>query len=204
MTDYGVDYVNKKILAIAKDLDIIAPGYEAKVYWNNNAKTNFLTQICICIDKQKCVKLPPITNLDDACADGIIKMARDALEAYERTQDTKNSDFYETLAKLTKANDYKYELTKENELIMSKKSAQEIEFEQFEAKKRAEADAEVAACKANIDKEIEEKRRELREEQRQADANDKAAEFWYFYSGLLNMGFTEEQAMQILLAVSKK
>lgn len=38
----------------------------------------------------------------------------------------------------------------------------------------------------------------------EAYANDKAAEFWYFYSGLLNNGFTEEQAMQILLAVSKK
>lgn len=43
MTDYGVDYVSKKILDIAKALDIIAPGYEAKVYWNNNAKTKFLT-----------------------------------------------------------------------------------------------------------------------------------------------------------------
>lgn len=203
MTDYDVRYTNNKILAIAKDLDIIAPGYEAKVYWNNNAKTNFSTQICIYIDKQKCIKLPPITNLNDACADGIIKMARDALEAYEGSMDTKNSSFYEALAKLTKANDYKYELTKENE-IMSKKSAQEIEFEQFEAQKRAEADAEVAAYKANIDEEIEDKRRELREEQRQADANDKAAEFWYFYSGLLNNGFTEEQAMQILLAVANK
>lgn len=204
MTSYGVDYVNKKILDIAKDLDIIAPGYEAKVYWNNNAKTNFSTQICIYIDKQKCIKLPPISNINEACADGIIKMARDALEAYEGSMDTKNSSFYEALAKLTKTSDYKYELTKENEIIMSKKSAQEIEFEQFEVQKRAEADAEVAEFKAGIDKEIENKRRELREEQRQADANDKAAEFWYFYSGLLNNGFSEEQAMQILLAVAKK
>jgi len=196
MTDYGIDYVNKKILAIAKDLDIIAPGYEAKVYWNNNAKTKFLTQICIYIDKQKCIKLPPITNLDDAYPDGIIRMARDAMEAYEGSMDKENSDFYEAFTKL-------YRLKKENE-NMTKKSSQEIEFEQFEAQKRAEADAEVAAYKANIDEEIEEKRRELREEQRQADANDKAAEFWYFYSGLLNNGFTEEQAMQILLAVSKK
>lgn len=202
MTDYGVDYVNKKILAIAKDLDIIAPGYEAKVYWNNNAKTKFLTQICIYIDKQKCIKLPLI-DTNNVCCDEIIRMARDFLEAYEGSLNSKSEDFTNFI-NICLANKYKYELTKENEIIMSKKSAQEIEFEQFEAQKRAEADAEVAAYKANIDEEIEDKRRELREEQRQADANDKAAEFWYFYSGLLNNGFSEEQAMQILLAVSKK
>lgn len=204
ITDCGVNYINKEILDIAKALNIIAPGYEAKVYWNKNGHTGYLTEICIYISKRKCIKLPLIDANNVLSCDEVIRMARDTLEAYEGSMDPKNSDFYEALAKLTKANDYKYELTKENEIIMSKKSAQEIEFEQFEAQKRAEADAEVAEFKAGIDKEIEDKRRELREEQRQSDANDKAAEFWYFYSGLLNNGFTEEQAMQILLAVSKK
>lgn len=201
ITDYGVRYVNNKILAIAKDLDIIAPGYEAKVYWNKNGNTGYWIEICIYIDKRKCIKLPLI-DPNNVIYDEVIRMARDALEAYEGSLNSKSEDFTNFM-NIVLANKYKYEQTKEND-IMIKKSTQEIEFEQFEAQKRADADSEIAEFKAGIDKEIEEKRIELREEQRKADANDKAAEFWYFYSGLLGNGFTEEQAMQILLAVAKK
>ena len=89
---------------------------------------------------------------------------------------------------------------KENKTMpIINKSEQELEFDRFEDEARTNLERWYAEEKADVEKEIEKKRLELREEQNKAEQEVIAKRYWYFFSGLKSAGFTEDQAMQIML-----
>lgn len=155
--------------------NLIQNGYEVKVYANQDVRT-FNIIYSIYFAPRTCIKV--CTN------------------CYKIPS---NNEFL-NLFYLAVDNYIKKNTTNIKEEENMKKSQQEIEFEQFEAQKRADADAEIAKYKSDIEKDIEEERCRLLEEQRRVEAEKDAAGYWYFYTGLINSGFNEEQAMQILLA----
>ena len=95
---------------------------------------------------------------------------------------------------------YFYEIVNniEEETTMHK-TQNEIEFENFANERRAQADASVQAYKDKVENEIEAKRQECQEADRKERAYLAAAQYRYFFDGLLAAGFDENQAMAILL-----
>lgn len=79
------------------------------------------------------------------------------------------------------------------------KTQNEIEFENFANERRAQADASVQAYKDKVENEIETKRQECLEADKKERAYQAAAQYRYFFDGLLAAGFDENQAMAILL-----
>lgn len=87
----------------------------------------------------------------------------------------------------------------EEEPIMTKKSKQEIEYEQFATNKEAELKVRTQEIQHEIDSQIEQKRLECQEDMKRQQQYEIAANYWYFYQGLMEAGFNEDQAMKILL-----
>lgn len=79
------------------------------------------------------------------------------------------------------------------------KTQNEIEFENFANERRAQADASVQAYKVKVENEIETKRQECLEADKKERAYQAAAQYRYFFDGLIAAGFDKDQAMAILL-----
>jgi hypothetical protein len=79
------------------------------------------------------------------------------------------------------------------------KTQNEIEFENFANERRAQADASVQAYKVKVENEIETKRQECLEADKKDQAYQAAAQYRYFFDGLIAAGFDKDQAMAILL-----
>ena len=79
------------------------------------------------------------------------------------------------------------------------KSQNEIEFENFANERRVQADASVQAYKVKVENEIETKRQECLEADKKERAYQAAAQYRYFFDGLIAPGFDENPAMAILL-----
>lgn len=79
------------------------------------------------------------------------------------------------------------------------KTQNEIEFENFANERRAQADASVQAYKDKVENEIETKRQECLEADKKERAYQAAAQYRYFFDGLIAAGFDKDQAMAILL-----
>ena len=171
------NYVMTEIKSKLKAENLNQDGYEVKVYVNQNVNTSdivysiyFAPRTCIKV----CIDYSKVPSLSDT---EFLKL------------------FYLEVGNYTKEN-----TTNIKEEENMKKSQQEIDFEQFETQRRADVDAKIAKYKTEMEKDIEEERCRLLEEQRKAEAEKDAAGYWYFYTGLINAGFNEDQAMQILLA----
>lgn len=174
--DYQTEELSNLIIAEAYKYKLVEPGYEPKVYFNTVKNTEDYIKIAIYIGKRKNISLAPINRCIESIGTIMAKVKSD-FEVFSHQNNITE---------------------KENEEMS--KSIQEIEFEKFEAIKKAEAAAENEKYNADIAKEIEEKRQEYLEDQKKANARDDANSYWYFYSGLIEAGFNENQAMQILLA----
>lgn len=79
------------------------------------------------------------------------------------------------------------------------KTQNEIEFENFANERRAQADASVQAYKDKVENEIETKRQKCLEADKKERAYQAAAQYRYFFDGLIAAGFDKDQAMAILL-----
>lgn len=105
-----------------------------------------------------------------------------------------NDDFYnKTLKALMEYNQNNME---ENNMS---KTINDTEFENFVKETEAKADASIAAYQAKVAQEIENKRKECEEANKKDKAQAEANELRYFYDGLIHAGFTEEEALSILL-----
>ena len=161
--------------------NLISDGYQWKMFCNPNYERDAMV-ISIYIAKQTKIEVYLDFYALEKLSDFPILLEK---HVYEQT--------IEALKKYNNNNNNIEEETTMN------KTQNEIEFENFANERRAQADASVQAYKDKVENEIEAKRQECQEADRKERAYLAAAQYRYFFDGLLAAGFDENQAMAILL-----
>ena len=167
--------------------NLISDGYQWKMFCKPNYERNAMI-VSIYIAKQTKIEV----YLDFYALEKLSDYPG-LLEKYAYEQILKQLDYEQTIDALKKYNN-----NIEEETTMHK-TQNEIEFENFANERRAQADASVQAYKDKVENEIEAKRQECQEADRKERAYLAAAQYRYFFDGLIAAGFDENQAMAILL-----
>lgn len=167
--------------------NLISDGYQWKMFCKSNYERNAMV-ISIYIAKQTKIEVYldfyALENLSDY---------PELLKKHVYEQILQKLDYEQTIDALKKYNNNIKEETTMH------KTQNEIEFENFANERRAQADASVQAYKDKVENEIETKRQECLEADKKERAYQAAAQYRYFFDGLLAAGFDENQAMAILL-----
>lgn len=192
---------------------LISSGYQWKMFCKPNYERNAFV-LSIYIAKQTKIEV----DLEFAAINEIFTMPASDFMLRQYVYDKvlkeldvarRNEDLYNQVIKNSKygyhddavnAARYFYEIVNNiKEETTMNKTQNEIEFENFANERRAQADASVQAYKDKVENEIETKRQECLEADKKERAYQAAAQYRYFFDGLLAAGFDENQAMAILL-----
>ena len=197
LTDFlGSQGFKNSICTLVKNEGLLADNYQFKLFYEHIYEMQVIL-ISIYIAKQTKIEVPiNLNELEKWCTFRGVDFRNYVYDKIEEEIDAtkKNDDFYNKTLKALM--DYNQNNMEENNMS---KTINDTEFENFVKETEAKADASIAAYQAKIAQEIENKRKECEEANKKDKAQAEANDLRYFYDGLINAGFTESEAMSILL-----